>query len=537
MSGKWGKYQKRYRKEWESERGIKEWIRSVPNDDRKAFCKFCKSEMRAHHNDLLMHAATVKHKKNATPFSNARTLFDTGCSVQTTHAAVKEAELTLAAHVACHSSILTVDHLGCVVEDISKKNINMHRTKCTALINSVIGPVLHEELLEDIGSGTYSLIVDESTDVTTKKQLCLVIRYYSKRSSQVISTFAGLINIEAGDSMTIANAIFKFLDDNKLSIDKCIGLATDGCNTMCGQHNSVLQKFRERNPQIVYIKCVCHSLQLCASKAVNALPRNVEYMVSQTYNWFSNSTQRLQKYVELYKTINVGETPLKILQLSDTRWLAISECVNRVLTQYVELKLHFQLTKDSERSYGAELLYQMYQDDINLIYLKFLHPIVSELNRLNKMFQLEKPNPAKMLTELLAFYRSLIERIGKPKTFTDWKDIMDYNLTEGNLLPIDAVDFGVQFRLALSEVVKKKTLTTAVVEDTKCRCRAYMLELAKEIKKRLPENIKQLGALKLMSPSQVLNPVTKPKLDELPFFHLFNGDVAKAEQQWRVLLL
>ncbi|CAL9682940.1 unnamed protein product [Knipowitschia caucasica] len=258
-------------------------------------------------------------------------------------------------------------------------------------------------------------------------------------------------------------------------------------------------------------------------------------MVSQTYNWFSNSTQRLQKYVELYKTINVGETPLKILQLSDTRWLAISECVNRVLTQYVALKLHFQLTKDSERSYGAELLYQMYQDDINLIYLKFLHPIVSELNRLNKMFQLEKPNPAKMLTELLAFYRSLIERIGKPKTFTDWKDIMDYNLTEGNLLPIDAVDFGVQFRLALSEVVKKKTLTTAVVEDTKCRCRAYMLELAKEIKKRLPENIKQLGALKLMSPSQVLNPVTKPKLDELPFFHLFNGDVAKAEQQWRVL--
>lgn len=105
-------------------------------------------------------------------------------------------------------------------------------------------------------------------------------------------------------------------------------------------------------------------------------------MVSQTYSWFLNATQRLQKYSELYKNINVGESPLKILQLSDTRWLAISECINRILSQYVELKLHFLLTKDSDRSYAAELLYQMYSDNINLIYLKFLQPIVSELNRL-----------------------------------------------------------------------------------------------------------------------------------------------------------
>lgn len=94
----------------------------------------------------------------------------------------------------------------------------------------------------------------------TRKQLCIVIRYYSKKLSQIITTFAGIIHIEAGDSLTIANALLTFLDDNKLSILNCIRLATDGCNTMCGQHNSVLQKFHYRNPHIVYRKCVCHSL-------------------------------------------------------------------------------------------------------------------------------------------------------------------------------------------------------------------------------------------------------------------------------------
>lgn len=68
MSGKWGKYGKKYRKEWETEKGLKEWIRSVPNDDRKAFCKYCKCEVRAHHGDLVAHAATEKHKKKCGSF-------------------------------------------------------------------------------------------------------------------------------------------------------------------------------------------------------------------------------------------------------------------------------------------------------------------------------------------------------------------------------------------------------------------------------------------------------------------------------------
>ena len=47
-----------------------------------------------------------------------------------------------------------------------------------------IGPAVHEEL-KDIGNESYSLINDEISDVTTKKQLCVVIRYHSKKLSQI----------------------------------------------------------------------------------------------------------------------------------------------------------------------------------------------------------------------------------------------------------------------------------------------------------------------------------------------------------------
>ena len=53
-----------------------------------------------------------------------------------------------------------------------KRESIIHRTKCTALIDAVIGPAVHEEI-NDIGNESYSLIIVESTDVTTKKQLCV----------------------------------------------------------------------------------------------------------------------------------------------------------------------------------------------------------------------------------------------------------------------------------------------------------------------------------------------------------------------------
>lgn len=61
---------------------------------------------------------------------------------------MKIAELKLSAHIARRSSISTIDHLGEAVKTISAKDLSIHRTKCTALINNVLGPSVLEELLD-----------------------------------------------------------------------------------------------------------------------------------------------------------------------------------------------------------------------------------------------------------------------------------------------------------------------------------------------------------------------------------------------------
>ena len=138
--GKWAKYGKQYSKEWEKDPILKPWIQSVAGDATKEFFRHCKQ-------------------------------------VDNTE---KIAELKLAAHIACHSSIATVDHLGEIVKNISGKDISLHRTKCSALIKKALSPAVHDELLTDLKDQSYSLIIDESTDTGMEKQLCVVVRDYSQ---------------------------------------------------------------------------------------------------------------------------------------------------------------------------------------------------------------------------------------------------------------------------------------------------------------------------------------------------------------------
>lgn len=76
-----------------------------------------------------------------------------------------------------------------------------------------------------------------------------------------------------------------------------IGLGTDNASVMVGVNNGVYKLLKDENPYIILIKCVCHSLQLAASHAVSEkLPRHLDYLISETYNWFSKSTIRQQAY-------------------------------------------------------------------------------------------------------------------------------------------------------------------------------------------------------------------------------------------------
>ena len=67
----------------------------------------------------------------------------------------------------------------------------------------------------------------------------------------------------------IFNAIKKTLDWYCLDLKKCVGFGCDGASVMVGQHLSVWSRIKEVNinPSCILMKCIRHSLVLCAGSA------------------------------------------------------------------------------------------------------------------------------------------------------------------------------------------------------------------------------------------------------------------------------
>lgn len=81
--------------------------------------------------------------------------------------------------------MLACDHIGsaCKVAFADSKaaiHFKMHRTKCTEMTTNVMAPYFLKRLVADVGVQRFSLLLDESTDISVSKYLGIAIRYFSE---------------------------------------------------------------------------------------------------------------------------------------------------------------------------------------------------------------------------------------------------------------------------------------------------------------------------------------------------------------------
>lgn len=258
-----------------------------------AFCKICKVKLRAHKTDLERHSKREIHTKNMKKINPTLCNQATLTNVVMITNEMKTIEIRLAAFVATHMSINAVDHLEELFKSLGGKqfdNVKLHRTKCTMIIRKVIADSLKDDLWLDVGDSCYSIIIDESTDISVVKYLCICIRYYSKSQRQVVTQYLGMCEVTYCTAEILADAIETFLNKFKLKLSSLIGIGTDGANNLCGKRHSVYTILKEKLPKLQLVKCIAHSLHLCASKAADVLPSSLEFLCKEvilTYYSFS----------------------------------------------------------------------------------------------------------------------------------------------------------------------------------------------------------------------------------------------------------
>ncbi|KAK0156913.1 hypothetical protein PV328_012130 [Microctonus aethiopoides] len=105
--------------------------------------------------------------------------------------------------------------------------------------------------------------------------------------------------------------------------------------------------------------------------------------------------------------------PKKIDKLSGTRWLARNNAINEIIEQWDVLKLHFEMAKESERCYTAQL-YQMFADKRNYLYMVFLQKTLYELITVNTASQSDSANSLKLMKDLVNLLKNYLAILISP---------------------------------------------------------------------------------------------------------------------------
>ncbi|XP_072398863.1 zinc finger protein 862-like [Diabrotica undecimpunctata] len=319
------------------------WLKLEPNGQK--MCKVCNKSIEGSKTHLERHQQNSRHKqllKQVTSTGNIENLLQNN-EQHAFSTSVKKAEykLVMGLVVEHNSPMLLMDHvpklLASTVPD-SKiiKSLACGRTKTTNMIH-MLKREAESVLIAKLQVTKFSIIIDETTDISTRKCLAILVRYLDKTSYSVMDSLFTLVEVEECTADGLTSAILNVLNTLNINLQNVIGFAADNASVMMGEFGGVQAKLKEKiNTNIFVIGCICHSLHLCASEASKKIPSCIEEFVQDVYNYISWSPKRLKVYSQFQKFLEIK--PHKILKLSQTRWLLLEVSVVFQICKYHKLK-------------------------------------------------------------------------------------------------------------------------------------------------------------------------------------------------------
>jgi hypothetical protein len=397
----------KYNQEWEK---LFPWLYTKKKDEKiYMFCRLCEDH---------------KQKSKFTHPGSARYKLDTLKTHNSSYKHQKAIELAKESKKAISffektylKSNRSIVNLMFVVSHIVKNNQAINSFRSTGeLINCVVGKEImtsycnyygFRELLRSLSDSAFSLlvgklrkskyfslIIDESTDITTTKTLIMYVRYFDFDENQPKSEFFALLELTDTTAKGIYNSIKNFLESKELGLglNFIVGLATDGASVMTGKNHSVMTLLDQHSAILVHSHCVAHKLNLATKDSYENSQDLFLYdqLVKRVYRYFAKSHKKLMDLKEWFRIKEVKYH--KILRIYDIRWLARFNAVSSLKNGYGPVlecldQMGMDTTYEMSTREKAKALYQELVHPRSLYLTFVLYDVLGLLARLSKAFQ------------------------------------------------------------------------------------------------------------------------------------------------------
>ncbi|XP_068990137.1 zinc finger protein 862-like [Neodiprion pinetum] len=406
---KQGHRTQKYRVEWERDPQCSPWLGPDPASKTKARCKWCNVRLIADISLIKTHGKTKKHEKNATAYecSSSKLLskfFKPQATLNTRDRNITNAEIKICGFLAAHNIPYAVvnDLIPCMKSALPDSKIldgiSMKRQKATKIVTNVIGASHKEEIANHLQKQKFSILTDDSTDCSSVKTACIVVRFYNEDLGRITSVFWELSSIfpeddaraaqEGASGRHLYNLIIRSFEEKFIPSTNVLGFGCDGASVNIGARNSIASRLKELFPGIIIMRCICHSLHLAASKACEQnIPRSCEDLARDVHNYVQHSAKRIASLAVFQKFLNVAVH--KILHPAQTRWLSLLSVVDRMLEQWEPLRLYFMERHMEERTLAAESVFMWLRDPFVKLYYHFLAWVLPKVVTMNAYFQSE----------------------------------------------------------------------------------------------------------------------------------------------------
>ena len=110
-------------------------------------------------------------------------------------------------------------------------------------------------------SGFFSLMADETKDVSKQEQLSIVVRYVD-REGIINERFLTFVQAASINAESLSTYIIQALEEHKIDPSMMVSQGYDGASVMSGHCTGVQKQIKDRYPSAIYIHCYAHVLNL-----------------------------------------------------------------------------------------------------------------------------------------------------------------------------------------------------------------------------------------------------------------------------------
>lgn len=215
----------------------------------------------------------------------------------------------------------------------------------------IMASAILRKIAHILAGKAFSIMVDETTDISNTEQLVFCIRYVDCQLNSH-EEFIGLHSLESTTAQSITRTIEDILLPLSLQLENCRGQCYDGANAMAGCRTGVATTLLQKEPRALYTHCYGHALNLSVQESVkaNVLLRDTLDTVEEMTKLIKKSPKRESIFQKVKNDIACESPGIRLL--APTRWTVRANALVSISKNYVVLRdtwyLAQQESNDSE---------------------------------------------------------------------------------------------------------------------------------------------------------------------------------------------